>query len=131
MSNQNSNNNNSVNSRMSPIEGSNTISNQDTLRSLSDKIDLLVEKIDQFSVTQETLVKAFNEMVCSLQKSTSAIIESASAMKDSATALRESANAMKDSSDALKVLVENMRRLGDYIMGVGGRSNQINRRKLN
>ena len=52
-------------------------------------------------------------------------------MKDSATALRESANAMKDSSDALKELVENMTRLGDYFMGVGGRRSQINRRKLN
>ena len=124
MSNQNSNNNSSGNSRESPIDTITTIADGDTIRSINDKIGLLVEKMDQYSAKQEALITIFNEIVLATR-------ESASAMRESASAMRQSAAAMKESSDALKELVNSMRRLVDYCMGLGGGRNQINKRKLN
>ena len=131
MSNQNSNNNSSGNSRESPIDTITTIADGDTIRSINDKIGLLVEKMDQYSAKQEALITIFNEIVLATRESASAMRESASAMRESASAMRQSAAAMKESSDALKELVDSMRRLVDYCMGLGGRRNQINKRKLN
>ena len=124
MSNQNSNNNSSGNSRDSPIDTINTIMDGDTIRSINDKICLLAEKMDQYSAKQEALITILNEIVLATR-------ESASAMRESASAMRQSAAAMKESSDALKELVDSIRRLTDYCMGLGGRRNQINKRKLN
>ena len=123
MFNHNSNND-SGNSRESPIDTINTTADRDTIVSINDKIGLLVEKMDQYSAKQEALITIFNEIVLATR-------ESASAMRESASAMRQSAAAMKESSDALKELVDSMRRLADYCMGLGGRRNQINKRKLN
>ena len=92
---------------------------------INDKLDLLIEKLDKFTVQQNALFNILNRLVKSMN-------ESATAMNESASAMDASANSMKESASTLGELVRNQQRLiNSYFELLGGNRGRLNRNQTN